>query len=37
MRIYKHGCYFVLDKDLGITTETFGHDVFVIKFSKNKK
>ena len=32
-----HGCYFVKDKDLGIVTETFGHDVFVIRISKNKK
>ena len=32
-----HGCYFVLDKDLKIDTDTFGHDVFVVKISKNKK
>ena len=32
-----HGCYYVKDIDLGLETETFGHDVFVVRFSKNKK
>lgn len=36
-KIVLHGCYFVKDKDLKIATETFGHDVFVVKISKNKK
>ena len=37
MKIKMHGTYFVRDKDLKIDTETFGHDVFVVKFSKDKK
>ena len=37
MKIVKHGCYFVKDKDLRINFETFGHDVFLIKFSKDRK
>lgn len=37
MKIVKHGCYFLKDKDLRINSETFGHDVFLIKFSKDRK
>ena len=37
MKVVKHGCYFAKDKDLGIDSETFGHDIFVIKFSKDRK
>lgn len=36
-RVRIHGCYYVEDQDLGIDTGTYGHDVFVIAFSKDKK
>ena len=36
MVVRLHGRYFVKDSDLK-KSETYGHDVFVIKFSKDKK
>ena len=32
-----HGCYYVTNVDLGIDSFNGGHDVFVIKFSKDRK
>ncbi len=36
-RVRLHGCYYVTDKDLKIHSEVGGHDVFVVKFSKDHK
>ena len=36
-KVRLHGCYYVTDVDLGIDSEVGGHDVFVIKFSKDRK
>ena len=37
MHIRLHGCYYVLDKDLKIDSGSYGHDVFVVKISKDKR